>query len=227
MGERFASFATREATQYFEPLLNETTKMIDRVSDHFAGNNFADVTETEVERFFETLEHDHAQLSPAQEQFFGGLFDKVKSVVKKGIDLAKKGVAAVGKFLPIGPILNRLKGLVKPLLDKVLNFAIGKLPKNLQPYAQTLAKKLLNLEADTEMLPETEDIPTTGSLEAIQTEFDNNIANLVFSPGEMEADSVVMEYESSSDTLQRQNLLYESSGLRRAFPRCSTSTAYW
>lgn len=213
MGERFTSFATQEATQYFEPLLNETTRMIDRVSQQFTGNNFSDVTETEVERFFETLEADHAQLSPAQEQFFGGLLDKVKSVVKKGIDLAKKGAAVVGKFLPSQIILNKLKALIKPLLDKVLSFAIGKLPKNLQPYAQTLAKKLLNLEADTEILSESEEIPATGSLEAIQTEFDNHIANLVFSPGEAEADNAVMEYESSSDALQRQNLLYESSGL--------------
>jgi hypothetical protein len=216
MGERFTSFATQEATQYFEPVLNETTRMIDRVSRQFGGNNFADVTEAEVERFFETLETDHAQLSPAQEQFFGGLLNKVKSVVKKGIDLARKGVAAVGKFLPSQIILNKLKGLIRPLLDKVLSFAIGKLPKNLQPYAQTLAKKLLNLEADTEMQPESDEIPATGSLEAIQTEFDSHIANLVFSPGEAEADQAVMEYESSSDGLQRQNLLYESSGLNLA-----------
>ena len=213
MGERFASFATQEAVQYFDPVLNETTRMIDRVSRQFAGNNFADFTDTEVERFFETLEIEHAQLSPAQEQFFGSILKKVKSVVKKGIDLAKKGVAAVGKILPIGPILNKLKALIKPLLDKVLKFAIGKLPKNLQPYAQTLAKKLLNLETAGETLPESDEIPTTGSLEAIQTEFDSHIANLVFSPGETEAENAVMEYESSSDALQRQNLLYESSGL--------------
>jgi hypothetical protein len=213
MGERFIPFAMQEAAQYFEPVLNETTSMIDRVAQQFAGNNFADFTDSEVERFFETLEFDHSQLSPAQEQFFGSIFRKVKSVVSSGIDLAKKGISAIGKLLPIGYLLDKLKGLIKPLLDKVLKFAIGKLPAALRPYAENLAKRLLNFETSNESVTESNEIPTTGNLEAIQTEFDSQIANLVFSSGEMEAENVVMEYESSSEALQRQNLLYESSGL--------------
>ncbi len=210
MGERFVPFATQEASQYFDPLLHETTKMIEHVGHHFSGNNFADFTDSEIDRFFETLEGDHTPLSPAQEQFFGSLFKKIKSVVKKGIDLAKKGVAVVGKFLPISMILDKLKALIKPLLEKVLKFAIGKLPQTLQPYAQMLAKKLLNLETAGEIQSRVNDISATGSLEAVQSEFDNHIAQLVFSPGETEAGDVVGEYESSSASLDRHDLLYET-----------------
>jgi len=116
------------------------------------------------------------------------------------VDLAKKGISAVGKFLPINIILNKIKGLVKPLLEKVLRFAIGKLPKKLQPYAQSLAKKFLNLEAN-----ESEDfeIQAPNELEAIQAEFDHHIAQLVFSSNEEETNASVMNYESSLEMLDR------------------------
>ncbi len=212
MGERFIPFATQQANEYFTPFINTYETAIDRVSEHFSGNSLADHSEAEIERFFSEFEYDNSRFSPAQEQLFGGIFDKIKSVVKKGVDLAKKGISVVGKFLPINIILGKLKGLIRPLLDKVLKFAIGKLPQNLQPYAQTLAKKFLNLEASGEPEYNENEIPSNGNLEAIQTEFDNHIANLVFSGNETEAEDLVMNYETSSDSLQRETD-YETGGL--------------
>ncbi|MBD0395348.1 MAG: hypothetical protein ICV52_16235, partial [Microcoleus sp. C1-bin4] len=212
MGDRFVPFANQQADEYFAPLLKATDSMIDRVAQQFSGNNLGDRSDTETEQFFAELEYDHAPLSPAQEQLFGGLFDKVKSVVSKGDELAKKGISAVGKILPINIILDRLKGLVRPLLDKVLKFAIGKLPKNLQPHAQSLAKKFLNLETSFETEPTNGEIPSAGELDALQNELDNHIAHLVFSAEETEADNLVMEYEASSATAERSND-YENGGL--------------
>lgn len=212
MGDRFIPFATQEAEQFFTPVYNETVQMIDRVREHFSGNNFSDQSEATVENFFEQLEFDHSGLSPAQEQFFGSILKKVKSVVKTGVNLAKKSIAVVGKVLPIGPILNKLKGMIRPLLDKVLKFAIGKLPKNLQPYAHTLANKFLNLETITDTEYESSETEASGDLQAVQAELDSHLANLVFAGDEMESDHVVMEYESSTDNLQRE-LNYESYGL--------------
>jgi hypothetical protein len=203
MGETFIPFATQQARDYFAPVIKETEAMIDRIAEHFSGNNLADHSEASVETFFETLEFSHGQYTPAQEQFFGKIFNKVKSVVKKGVDLAKKGIAAVGKILPIGIILKKIKGLVKPLLNKVLKFAIGKLPKNLQPHARTLAKKLLNLETEEENAGDA--VQSEDELGAVQTELDNYIAQLVFSGEEAEAESAVMNYESSDETMERVN----------------------
>ncbi len=201
MGPGYIPFATQQAREYFSPLIKELESMIDKTSQHFSGNNLADHSETEVDTFFETIEFNHNQFSPAQEQFFGKIFKKVKSVVKKGIDLAKKGVSVVGKFLPSHIILNKLKGLLKPLLDKVLKFAIGKLPKNLQPFAHTFAKKFLKLEtSDGESFIQNED-----GLGAIQTELDNTIAQLVFSPTETEADNAISNYETSFESIERLN----------------------
>ncbi len=200
MGNNYIPFATQQARTYFAPLIRESETMIDRVAQHFSGNNLADHSETEIESFFSNLEFNHAAYSPAQEQFFGKIFNKVKSVVSAGVNLAKKGINAVGKLLPINILLDKIKGLIKPLLDKVLKFAIGKLPRNLQPHAQTLAKKFLNLET----ADETGDYEQAdGQLEAIQSELDNHIAQLVFSPGEEEATHVSMNYESSQETGER------------------------
>jgi hypothetical protein len=116
----------------------------------------------------------------------------VKNAVSKGIELA-------GKLSPVNLILGKLKGLIRPLLDRVLKFAIGKLPKNLQPYAQTLSKKFLNLESPFISDREGPEISSAGEIDAIQTELDNQIASLVFSADEAQADTLVMEYENAAD----------------------------
>src|SRR5687767_11630262 len=80
MGDNYVPFATQQARQYISPLLTETESMIDRVSQQFSGNNLADFTDQEIESFFSELEFNHENFSPAQEQFFGKIFNKVKSV---------------------------------------------------------------------------------------------------------------------------------------------------
>ncbi len=207
MGSNYIPFATQQAAEYFAPLITEAESMIDRVSEHFSGNNFADHSEAAIESFFNNYEFNHAHYTPVQEQFFGKIFNKVKSVVKKGVELAKKGISAVGKLLPINLILKKIKGLIKPLLDKVLKFAIGKLPQKLQPYAQTLANKFLkfeteNFNTDTATQPEFE-------LESVQTELDNYIAQFVFAPNEPEAEQLLMNYENAYENIER-NSNYEA-----------------
>ncbi|WP_276370837.1 hypothetical protein [Chryseolinea sp. H1M3-3] len=210
MGDHYVPFATQQAREFITPLLMETETMIDKVAQHFSGNNLSDYNEKEIETFFSELEFSDNNFSPAQEQFFGKIINKVKSVVKKGVDLAKKGINAVGKILPVNIILNKIKGLIKPLLDKVLKFAIGKLPKNLQPHAQTLAKKFLKLEAPA--APESTELFSSGEIDGIQTEFDTTVAQLLFTADEVEGNSIVSEYEFSDEVIERE-LAYEAGGI--------------
>lgn len=212
MGDRFIPFATQQANEYFAPLIDGSERMIDMVSEHFSGNNLADYSEAEIERFFSEFEFDYSRFTPVQEQFLGSLAKKVKSAVSKGVNLAKKGISAVGKILPVNVILGKLKTLVRPLLDKVLKFAIGKLPKNLQPHAQSLAKKFLKLEVSGLDEYEVDEVATNGNLDSIQTELDNSISNLVFSGQETDAEDLVMNYETSLELLQRETD-YETGGL--------------
>jgi hypothetical protein len=211
LGPNFIPYATQQARDYINPLTREAESMIDRVSQHFSGGNMADISNETIESLFAELTFDHSRFTPVQEQFLGGIFNKVKSVVKKGVDLAKKGISIVGKILPINMILNKLKGLIKPLLDKVLKFAIGKLPKALQPHAQTLAKKFLNLETAVSEETEPGNQEAEGHLHGIQSELDTYIAQLVFSEGETTADTLVGDYESSFDNMERLTS-YETGG---------------
>ena len=210
LGQQLIPFATQQARQYLNPFVSEVEGMIDKAAQHFSRNDLADHTSTEIESFFNELELSHGDFTPAQEQFFGKIFKKVKNVVKKGVDLAKKGISIVGKILPINVILNKLKGLIKPLLDKVLKFAIGKLPKNLQPHAQSLAKKFLKLEVPMPM--EAADPSASGELDGIQTEFDERVAELLFSSDEADTDRLVNEYGTSDETIER-SFTYETGGL--------------
>ncbi|HEX6334633.1 MAG TPA: hypothetical protein VFZ78_10435, partial [Flavisolibacter sp.] len=194
--------------QYFAPFIRETHQMIDRVKDHFAGD-LSDRSEGEIEMFFQELALDHQQFTPAQEQLFGSVFKKVKSVVKKGVDLAKKGAALAGKLMPLNFILDKIKGLINPLLERVLKFAINKLPKNLQPFAHQLAKKFLNINTGASQAVASE-VPATADLESIQMEFDNRLAQLVLVDNEVEADQLLYSYEHAPEHLEAE--LPESGG---------------
>lgn len=201
LGDNYLPFAARQARDYFAPVLRETDSLIDRISNHFSGNDLADQSEAQIDHFFSNLEFNQDSYTPVQDQFFGKIIDSVKKVVKKGASLVKKGISAVGKILPINIILNKIKGLVKPLLDKVLKFAIGKLPKQLQPHAQNLAKKFLNMETIDETAS---DSSLTGNeVDGIQTEFNSHLAQLVFAPGEEEAQIVTTDYEFSDQAMER------------------------
>lgn len=209
MGSRYIPFATQQAENYINPLVQEADTIFDSIKEHFSGNDLADYSETEIEEYFSNLEYGRGNFTPAQEQFLGGLVKKAKSVVKKGINLAKKGVSAVGKIMPVNIVLNKLKALVRPLLKKVLQFAIGKLPKNLQHHARSLAKKFLSGEISNELETFETDHSAAGDIDAIQMEFDNEVANLLFSANEYELDNELMQYEASFTTIDRE-LEYEA-----------------
>jgi len=185
MGEEFLPFIRKHATAYLNPLIKASEGMIDRISKRLSGNGMADLSATEIETFLNEFQPDASGLTPVQEQFLGSVFNKVKNAVKKGISV-------VGKFLPANIILDRIKGLVNPLFERVIKFAIGKLPANLQPYAKTLAQKLFNLE--TTHADSGDQLSFGGETDSIQMELDYEIAQLIYSQDETEAEQFVMEY---------------------------------
>jgi hypothetical protein len=75
----------------------------------------------------------------AQDQFLGALVNKVKKVAQGVAKVAKKGLAMVGRFLPMAVLMRALRRLVRPLLANVLRRAIGRLPAPLRPLATRLA----------------------------------------------------------------------------------------
>jgi len=82
--------------------------------------------------------------SPAFEKFLGGLWNKVKALVKGAVNLAKKGTAAVGKVISLGWLFDKLKQLIKPLLRRVLPGTLGAgEPESIQRELDARAASLL------------------------------------------------------------------------------------
>jgi hypothetical protein len=126
--------------EYFAPLARSAEDYVDRAASAMGSLEAASADEAEAHERIENTPAGAAG-SPAFELFFGALKKKLKKVASKAISIAKKGVMLVG-----GPLLKaalaKLKALVRPLLDKVVKFALDKIPAAYRPYAQALAAKL-------------------------------------------------------------------------------------
>ena len=188
--------AERFLQEHFEPLNREAEALLDNMAQGISGYDLPSMTETEMENLLNQYEPVGTQLSPNFEFFLSKLWQKAKGVVKGAVNLVKKGVSAVGKFA-LGPLLNKLKGLIRPLLDRVLKFAMDRLPPALRPVAQRLAKRFLGeaVEAEAfEAFEEGEEPIAHGYSAQIQQEFDGRIAELLFAGEEAEQEAVIAEY---------------------------------
>ena len=97
----------------------------------------------EMDLFAERLRAPTA-LEPEFQDFLGKLVKKIGKGVKSVAKMAVKGITTLG----LGPILNRIKALVRPLLNQVLQKAIGRLPASVAAgSAQPCAAPGLRAEA--------------------------------------------------------------------------------
>jgi len=203
--------ADRLVTQRFSQLARESEAMVDAVAREFGSRDGAGIVEREIESFLEQYSPS-VQIDPAFENFFGKLFKKVGKAVKS----VAKGIAKIG----LGPILNRIKALINPLLNQVLQKAIGKLPEPVQPAAQKLAEKLgfaapkpaepamavvgdsSGAGGDSAIPPESVGSPvqaTAGSdPTTMQKEFDEQVAAAMLAPDEVELNMEVARLRSGS-----------------------------
>jgi hypothetical protein len=193
--------AERVLTQYLAPLAREAEAMIGALAADLGQRDPGNLTQGEVEAVVDRW-RSTADLNPAFENFLGKLKKAIKKVAKKAANLAKKGISAAAK-LGLGPILNKLKALINPLLKKVLQTAINKLPSQLQPGARKLAERLSFLKGPAAAAPEptgaavsdtattsdntaTSDNAATADVADIQQEFDQQVASLLFAPDVVE-----------------------------------------
>jgi hypothetical protein len=191
--EAGSAMSLSELEAWIEPLANESDRLLGEMGNRLAAEELEVLRDSELESLLESMRPQTGYLPAEFEDFLGGLFDKAKSLVKGAVNLAKKGIQAVGRVLPVGWLLEKLRGLVKPLLRKVLNQAMGRLPVSLQPLARRLADKFLGEagEAGEALESELED----GGL---AREFDIQVARLVQAADEHEAESLVAEVETES-----------------------------
>ncbi len=198
LGETFGGGATSEQLleQWLEPVREQAETMLSNVAEALTQQDVQTMSETELEQLFEQFEPRDTGLAPHFENFLGGLLKKGLGLVKGVVNMAKQGIASAIRLIPgLGPLLNKLKGLIKPLLNRVLKFALDRLPPGLRPAGQRLARQLLG-----EQLEEapTGEAPATAEVNWIQEQFDREAAQLLFAADEAEQEAVIGE--SSTET---------------------------
>jgi hypothetical protein len=146
--------AERGIRDYFEPLALECEAMVDRMIQGVGTADLTAMSESELENFLDRFAPGVTSLPPTLDQFGGSFFKKLKTGVQGAVKLAKKGAALAQKLSPVHLILGKLKGLVRPLLERVLKFAINKLPVSLRPVASQLAKRFLSAATKSEAMEE-------------------------------------------------------------------------
>ncbi len=171
---------------------------------------------------FETFAPQPGTVGPQFEEFFGKIWRKVKSIARTAVDLAKKGLGALAKLgLPIGLLLKKLSRLVRPLLNRVVRFALNRLPASLRPLATILGRRLgiLN-ESISGEAGETrgeEEAPTTPEAETIAREFDASIASLLYARDETQSEAVLNEAAQETPAEAEANPLGELDAARERF----------
>ncbi|MEU1183839.1 hypothetical protein ABZ464_40695 [Streptomyces sp. NPDC005820] len=135
--------ADQAVRQWLTPLAEHAEQMLDQLAASAGAADTASLTEAETDLLFESTPPVSQGLEPAFEGFLGALGKLARKAVTGAVSLAKKGIEIAGKITPIGIILGALKKLVRPLLERVLKYAMGRIPVPLRPIAATLARKLM------------------------------------------------------------------------------------
>ncbi len=191
----------RAIEKHFESAAQETDRMLGALEERWGDRDPATLVEAEIESLIDGWQP-ASELSPTFEDFFKKIGRFVKKVAKKAVNIAKKGIRFVGRFA-LGPILRKLKALIRPLLRRVLRFAIRKLPPTLQPIARRFGRKVGILKDAPDAEIEGEESPRVSE---IQQEFNEQVASLLYASSDAEQDSeiarvVTDSQESGSDAL--------------------------
>jgi hypothetical protein len=186
--------AERMLAEHFEPLVRELETLLETVANDIEGRSFETMTEAEIDAFIDQYQPTQP-LSPSFENLWGWVKNKIKKaanwVKDKGKALAKKAFQAA---------LGKLKKYMRPWLNKIVQFAINKLPAKYRPLAKLLAQRLgLQKEiegGETETLAGDKD--ATGEVAQLQQEFDLVFANLLFAEDEAQQEFMLAEVISDS-----------------------------
>lgn len=184
--DRFASEAPtaaaereRYADAQLAPVRFEAHQYLESLGRGLEGLDLASLAPEQLDEVLDRFDPQSGELTPAGEEFIGGLIRKAKSAVKFVANTAKKiGGKVLGTV--IGPVLARLRGLINPLLRRVLSFAIGRLPAALQPVARKLAARFTSEVGEDEANDEAPVSPANlTDVEALTEGFDAALAEAI------------------------------------------------
>ncbi len=125
----------------FHPLAADAERLLGEVAEAAKVLDLSSASEAEIDAALEPMRPRVAAGAPAFEQFLGSLFRKAKSLVHGAAKIVGKGIKAVASVLPIGLLLGKLASFVRPLLSKVIAFAVDKLPPQYRALAGQVAQR--------------------------------------------------------------------------------------
>lgn len=178
------------------PLIAEIEAFIQGAAEALGARDARSLTESEIDATLSQIGSSRA-VSPEFERLFGGLKKAIQRAAKGAASLAKQGIGAA-LTLGLGPVLNKLKGLVRPLIERVLRSAINRLPPPLRPAATALAGHLPRL-FQSESDPNTDELAF--DIGGIQSEFHERVADLFLVDPETALDEELGARESREDGL--------------------------
>ncbi|HEU5253065.1 MAG TPA: hypothetical protein VFU16_07050 [Solirubrobacterales bacterium] len=189
--------------EWSAPVREAAETMLENIAEAASELDAASLTEAEVDQLFERFEPRETGLEAHFEDFLGGLWKKAKTFTVNAVGSLGKGIVqAAGQglsMLPgIGGLLKQLKGLVRPLIERVLRGAVNRLPTTLRPAAKQLAQRMLGLRLEVEEA-QLEAAPAAADVGALQREFDLEAGALLFAPDEVSREVVLSEALTSGE----------------------------
>jgi hypothetical protein len=212
-GESPSSAPEREryADAQLAPVRFEALQYLDALQSGLTGMDLESLSEQQLDEVLDRFDPETNELTPAGEEFIGGLVRKAKSAVKFVANAAKGVGKVVGKVAGavIGPVLQKLRGLINPLLRRVLSFAIGRLPAALQPAARKLAARFTSEtgEGEEEDLDEAPMSPANlTDVEALAESFDAALAEAMVGDAAGELEDEWLEARDSEASMEGREL---------------------
>ncbi|KRE71776.1 hypothetical protein [Arthrobacter sp. Soil762] len=158
---------------WIEPVATEAERALDGFAERLLGRDIYGLPAQDFEQLLDAASNEAQYGLTGYEDFLGGIIRAGKKLVSGAVGLVKKGIAAVGKVLPVNLLLNKLKGLVRPLLKRVISAAMNRLPASVRPLARKLAAKLGVAEAEAK---------DHASAEGLAEVFELEVAALLYAP---------------------------------------------
>jgi hypothetical protein len=157
IADRFTSESAASAVErerfgeaYLSNVRYEAEQYLDSLQAGLNGKDLESFNADQLDELLDQFDPQIGELTPAGEEFIGSLISKAKKAVKGVVSKVTSVAGSVAGTL-LGPVLNRLRALVSPLLKRVLSFAVGRLPKALQPAARIVASHITS-EAEDESI---------------------------------------------------------------------------
>ena len=225
--------ASMMLTRRSDELATQAEQYLATMAELVGERELTSFTETEVAGLLEQMEAVPVPVgaSPAHEQFFKSIGRALGRAVRGVVRLAGKGLSFVGRLAtaPLRFIFGRLGKLVRPLLRRVLTWAIGRLPTALQPLATQLRRRLFGAEIsatenevsefsesrgswvhESELMAELEgeatwrgQLPAVAETASLESEFNGLVARYLTSESEAEFEQFEAEFETT--TAEREN----------------------